>query len=215
MAENGSVWYAQLIASRFFPFATGLRVRVYQPFCSSELRETRIPRESKLRSRPFALLLLVIFRTVVRIRASLPGKRRGIEKVARPGRRKVSAAVNRQTRKGEILRPGNGRKSRSGEKQEVGEKKNRKSVGKRNYRSMHRSFRHVGFERESAIGRCFFPEVIRVFVRSLAFAPPSRFSARPTPRCTFRGAEHLAMIYSTGNLYCRAEPPPTDLVEIR
>lgn len=47
-------------------------------------------------------------------------------------------------------------------------KKNRRSVGKRNYRLMRRSFRHVGFERESAIGRCFFAEVIRVSARSLS-----------------------------------------------
>lgn len=53
------------------------------------------------------------------------------------------------------------------EKSAVQEKKNRRSVGKRNYRLMRRSFRHVGFERESAIGRCFFAEVIRVFARSL------------------------------------------------
>lgn len=54
------------------------------------------------------------------------------------------------------------------EKSVAQEKKNRRSVGKRNYRLMRRSFRHVGFERESAIGRCFFAEVIRVFARSLS-----------------------------------------------
>jgi len=62
------------------------------------------------------------------------------------------------------------------EKSAVQEKKNRRSVGKRNYRLMRRSFRHVGFERESAIGRCFFAEVIRVFARSLSSSLSSLFS---------------------------------------
>lgn len=43
-------------------------------------------------------------------------------------------------------------------------------MGKRNYRLMRRSFRHVGFERESAIGRCFFAKVIRVFAPSLSLS---------------------------------------------
>jgi hypothetical protein len=58
-------------------------------------------------------------------------------------------------------------------------KKNRRSMGKRNYRLMRRSFRHVASERESAIGRCFLAEVIRVFARSL---PSVLLPLRSLPR---------------------------------
>lgn len=68
------------------------------------------------------------------------------------------------------------------EKSAVQGKKNRRSVGKRNYRLMRRSFRHVGFERESAIGRCFFAKVIRVFARSLSSSPSSLFFSRSRAR---------------------------------
>lgn len=61
-------------------------------------------------------------------------------------------------------------KSTEGKRARARKKKNRRSVGKRNYRLMRRSFRHVGFERESAIGRCFFAKVIRVFARSISLS---------------------------------------------
>jgi len=89
------------------------------------------------------------------------------------------------------VRKGGDRESKSAKREEHGRgKKNRRSVGKRNYRLMRRSFRHVASERESAIGRCFLAEVIRVFARSLPsgpfcpFAPfaPTLSSLSPRPR---------------------------------
>lgn len=123
----------------------------------------------------------------------------------------VSAAANRQTRKK------TGGKSRGGrEKHETSsEKKNRKSVGKRNYRLMRRSFHHVASERASAIDRCFTTKVIRVFVRPLFFLFFSkRLPVHVSTSHVFRNTA-FAMIHRCRNpLSDSTETPTTDL-EIR
>lgn len=111
--------------------------------------------------------------------------------------------------------------SRPREKSTGEEKKNRRSVGKRNYRLMRRSFRHVGSERESAIGRCFLAEVIRVFARSLPFVlfslallcPHQRYRLSPRLR---GGHTRAFMIYPPPDVYWKhVRPLPPDRVRIR
>lgn len=102
---------------------------------------------------------------------------------------KVFAEMLTRERNEEELKMGGGSKSAEGKEHGRG-KKNRKPVGKRNYRLMRRSFRHDGFERESAIGRCFFAEVIRVFVRSLSLFPSAVVLVRAPGR-----APRASMIY--------------------
>lgn len=117
---------------------------------------------------------------------------------------------------GAVSRP---RKKSTGE-----EKKNRRSVGKRNYRLMRRSFRHAGFERESAIGRCFFAQVIRVFARSLSHISALLYLSRSLAR--FNSLSSLSspeealrvfMIYPPPDVYWKARWPTTsrDRVRIR
>lgn len=104
-------------------------------------------------------------------------------------------------------------KSVEGKRSRVRKKKNRRSVGKRNYRLMRRSFRHVGFERESAIGRCFFAKVIRVFARSISlFSSPFYFpssslhsvSLAPTLSSSLGEAPRASMIYPPFDVYWKA-----------
>jgi len=88
----------------------------------------------------------------------------------------------------------------------TGKKKNRRSVGKRNYRLMRRSFRHVDFERESAIGRCFFTEVIRVSAHSLSFLSSLFLSFARLLQCyLFHSCPTRAfMIYPPSDVYWKA-----------
>lgn len=109
----------------------------------------------------------------------------------------VSAAANRQARKK------TGGKSRGArEKHETSsEKKNRKSVGKRNYRLMRRSFHHVASERASAIDRCFTTKVIRVFVRPLFFLFSSKRLPVTSIRATFFETQLSPWYIGAGILY--------------
>lgn len=144
------------------------------------------------------------------IHVNLPGKGRRIKDTLEVWGTFPPLRVGKRGRKLEGKVEGPGKSTRR-----VWKKKNRKSVGKRNYRLMRRSFHHVAFERASAIDRCFTTKVIRVFVRPLFFLFSSkRLHVHVSTSHVFRNTA-FAMIHRCRNpLSDSTETPTTDL-EIR